>query len=151
MKPAILKTFIAAATLSLVTAFGCGGANLGGTTNLFYGTYTGTFTETGQAGGIASPFTIDVNGNVNGTLANANGTTTIGYVSGIAQQVGTSENGTFTGTYTPNGGNAITIAGGALSWITSNSASILQFSFIENGVTFTILLTPQPTNKARPH
>lgn len=135
-------------------AAGCGGVNLGGNTNLFYGSYVGAYSTSSNAvpSGTASPVTIDTSGNVTGDLTAANSGVVTGTIVGVATaEPNSTTNGTFAGTFTPTNGAAITVTNGTLVWVTVNSASDLDFDFTANGVTYSLILVPQPTTKARNH
>jgi hypothetical protein len=151
----IRSKFLVAAGILLVTAFGCGGANLGGNTNLFVGTFEGAYnaTTTPTTSGTVSPFDVDANGNVIGTLFQSPSTTALGTVAGVVTQTGSTTSGTFTGTYTPNGGTAVNVSNATFMWTTVNNASVLDVNFTEGtpAVVFSLVLIPQPNGKARPH
>src|SRR5579862_2247974 len=120
------KTLIAAGIM-IVTAFGCGGTNLGGNTNLFFGAFEGAYSTnaTPTTAGTVSPFNVDVNGNVTGTIFQNPGNTSLAAIAGVVTQTG-STSGTFTGTFTPTGGTAVNVTGATFNWVTVGNASTLD-------------------------
>ncbi len=152
MKPVFVKSLVAAG--ALLAAVGCGGANLGGNTNLFYGSYVGAYSTSSAAvpSGTASPFTIDTSGNVSGDMTASNSGVITGTVVGVATaNQGSTTTGTFSGTFTPTNGTAYQVTNATLTWVTVSAASDLDFDFTANGVTYSLILVPQPSNKARNH
>jgi len=153
MKPIFIKTLIAIGALLLITAYGCGGTNLGGNTNLFFGTFEGSYNATGTPPtiGTVNPFSVDVNGNVAGTLTQQGSAVALATLSGIVTQTNTTT-GSFSGTYTPqSGGTAVTVTNATFTWVTNGNTSTLNVTFTENTTTFSLILLPQPGSKARPH
>ena len=127
---------VAGAAALFLGVLGCGGANLGGSTNPYYGSYIGAYSESSSSGsgaGTFSSFTVDPSGNIAGTLITGNPSSTTATIQGTVANT-TPPPATTTGT--------VSFPGGA-----SNVAYTGNFTALGHGwlMTITVSTTPVQT------
>ena len=120
---------------------GCGGANLGGTVNEYYGTYIATYSASNNTFGTATSFNIDTNGNFTGYLIpypTATATITVsGTVTNTAPPPATATGGVVISPST----TSVPFTGGTFN--SFGHGWLFTFTFGTPAVTYNVSLQPQ--------